>query len=68
MNNVDKFFKNGKLTVNVEYKPIIDNTLICLRNGIWYKFNIDMIEYLKDNTYNVTTYTLLSIDEKMINR
>lgn len=66
MNNVDKFFKNGSLTINVEYKPLINNTIICIRNGIWYKFNIDEIELLDDNTYNITTTTLLSVDGKRI--
>lgn len=66
MNNVDKFFKNGSLTINVEYKPLINSTIICIKNGLWYKFNIDEIELLDDNTYNITTTTLLSVDGRRI--
>jgi hypothetical protein len=66
MNNVDKFFKNGSLTINVEYKPLINSTIICIKNGLWYKFNIDGIELLDDNTYNITTTTLLSVDGRRI--
>jgi hypothetical protein len=66
MNNVDKFFKNGSLTINVEYEPLINSTIICIKNGLWYKFNIDEIEPLDDNTYNITTTTLLSVDGKRI--
>ena len=66
LNNVDKFFKNGSITINVEYKPMINSTIICIRNGLWYKFNIDKIEELEDETYNVTTLTLLSVDGKLI--
>lgn len=66
LNNVDKFFKNGSLTINVEYEPVINSTIICIRNGIWYKFNIDKVEHLKDDTYDVTTTTLLSVDGKLI--
>lgn len=66
LNNVDKFFKNGSLTINVEYEPVINSTIICIRNGMWYKFNIDKIEQLEDETYNVTTMTLLSVDGKLI--
>lgn len=66
MNNVDKFFKNGSLTINVEYKPLINSTIICIKNGLWYKFNIDEIEPLDDNTYNIITTTLLSVDGKRI--
>ena len=66
LNNVDKFFKNGSITINVEYKPMINSTIICIRNGMWYKFNIDKIEQLEDETYNVTTMTLLSVDGKLI--
>ena len=66
MNNVDKFFKNGSITINVNYKPMINSTIICIRNGMWYKFNIDKIEQLEDETYNVTTMTLLSVDGKLI--
>lgn len=66
LNNVDKFFKNGSITINVNYKPMINSTIICIRNGLWYKFNIDKIEELEDETYNVTTLTLLSVDGKLI--
>lgn len=66
LNNVDKFFKNGSITINVNYKPMINSTIICIRNGMWYKFNIDKIEQLEDETYNVTTMTLLSVDGKLI--
>ena len=66
MNNVDKFFKNGSLTINVEYEPLINSTIICIKNGLWYKFNIDEIEPLDDNTYNIITTTLLSVDGKRI--
>lgn len=66
MNNVDKFFKNGSLIINVEYKPLINSTIICIKNGLWYKFNIDEIELLDDNTYNIITTTLLSVDGKRI--
>ena len=66
MNNVDNFFKNGSITVNVNYKPMINSTIICIKNGLWYKFNIDEIEELEDNSYNITTNTLLSVDGKRI--
>lgn len=66
MNNVDMFFKNGSLTINVDYEPVINSPIICIRNGLWYKFNIDKVECLKDNTYDVTTTTLLSVDGKLI--
>ena len=66
MNNVDMFFKNGSLTINVEYEPLINSTIICIKNGLWYKFNIDEIEPLDDNTYNIITTTLLSVDGKRI--
>ena len=66
MNNVDKFFKNGYMVINVDYKPLVNNVIICVKNGLWYKFNIDEVEALENGTFNITTNTLISVDGKFI--
>lgn len=66
MNNIDKFLKNGYMVINVDYQPSINNIIICVKNGLWYKFNIDEIEELENGTFNITTSTLISIDGKFI--
>lgn len=68
MSNVQKFYKNGYLTINVNYKAIEGSPLVCLENGLWYKFTIEQVEELDDNTYNVTTTKLMSIDNKLISK
>ena len=65
MNRVNQFYEEGKMTINVIYKPLENAPIICIKDGKWYKFNIDEIEELEDKTYNVTSHTLLSIDDKM---
>lgn len=65
MNRVNQFYEEGKMTINVNYKPLENAPIIYIKDGKWYKFNIDEIEELEDKTYNVTTHTLLSIDDKM---
>lgn len=66
MNNVDKFFKNGYIIINVSYKPMVNNTIICVKNRLWYKFNIDKIETLENGTFNVISNTLISVDGKFV--
>lgn len=68
MSNVQKFYENGFLTVNVNYKAIEGSPLVCLENGLWYKFKIEKVEELEDNMYSVTTTKLLSIDDKLISK
>lgn len=66
MNKIEKFCKQGYIEVNVNYKPMLDASIICVVNGIWYKFNIDEIEQLEDNTYNIKSKTLKAVDNKLI--
>jgi hypothetical protein len=68
MNNVERFYRDGSLTINVNYKPTLGSPIICLNKGLWYKFQIDKIEKLEDKTYNIITEKLLSIDDKLIDR
>lgn len=68
MNNVERFYRDGSLTINVEYEPRLGSSIICLNKGLWYKFQIDKIEELEDKTYNVITENLLSIDDKLIDK
>lgn len=65
MSNVDRFYKEGKITINVNYIPLENVPIICIQDGKWYKFNIDEIEELDDKTYNITSHTLLGIDNKL---
>lgn len=67
MNNVERFYRDGSLTVNVEYKATVGNPLVCLNNGTWYKFQIEKVEELENHTFNVTTTKLIAIDDKLIN-
>ena len=66
MNNVERFYKDGSLTVNVDYKAIVGNPLICVDKGTWYKFQIEKVEELEDQTYDVTTTKLISVDSHLI--
>lgn len=66
MSNIEKYFRYGFIEFNVTTKPILNNPLICVNNGIWYKFNIDEISQLNDGTYNVRSNTLIGIDDKLV--
>ena len=68
MSNIQKFYENGFLTINVDYEAIEGSPLVCLENGLWYKFKIGKVEELDNNTYNITTTELMSIDDKLITK
>lgn len=66
MSNVDKFYRDGSLTLNVNYEAKPGSPLICLDKGKWYKFQIDRVEKLDDCTFNITSTTLISIDDRIV--
>lgn len=66
MNNVDRFYNDGILKINVNYNAIEGAPIICLNNGLWYKFQIEKVEELEDGTFDIITTKLISIDEELI--
>jgi hypothetical protein len=66
MSKIERFYEDGNLTFNVNFKPIQGSPIICVENGLWYKFQIDEIEELDDNTFNIITSNLIAIDDKII--
>ena len=65
-NNVRDFYKNGKLVIDVNYKTTVGCTVMCVDNGLWYKFKVESVEELEDNNYRITSTSLIGIDEKLI--
>ena len=49
-NYVEKFYRDGSVTINVNYQAIVGSPIICLHNGLWYKFRIDSVEEQEDLT------------------
>lgn len=68
MSYVEKFYRDGFLTINVDYEAIEGSPIICLDHGLWYKFQIEQVEELDDHTFNITTTKLVSIDDKIISK
>lgn len=66
MSYVEKFYREGSITINVDYEAIAGSPIICLDHGLWYKFQIEQVEELDDHTFNITTSKLVSIDDKLI--
>jgi len=66
LNYVEKFYRDGSVTINVGYQAIVGSPIICLHNGLWYKFRIDSVEEQEDLTYNITTQNLIAIKDKII--
>ena len=68
MNHVEEFYRDGKMTINVNYEAVEGSPIICLNHGLWYKFQIEHVEKLEDQTFNITTTKLISIDDKLISK
>jgi hypothetical protein len=64
--NVRNFYENGEFTIDVQYKAIPGCTVMCIENGVWYKFKVDSVEELDNEKYRITTSSLIGIDDKLI--
>ena len=65
--HVRSFYENGKFTIDVDYKTIPGCSILCVENGVWYKFKIDSVEELEEDKYRLTTTSLISVDGKLVN-
>lgn len=66
MSNIERFYKEGYVKLNLERKPFVDCPIMCVNKGIWYTFRVDEINELEDGTFDIISRTLLKIDEKLV--
>lgn len=66
MNKIEKFCKEGYIEFIVNREPKLNFSIMCVNNGLWYKFNIDKVEQMTDNMYKVKSHTLISIDNNPV--
>jgi hypothetical protein len=57
--------KNWELEIKTNHEYLKGQSVIKVKNGLWYKYNIDECESLDDGNYMIYSNTLISVDGKL---
>lgn len=62
MSKVTEFYKYGEVRFNYNHEPIIGRPVLYVKNGTWYKFQVDDVQKLLDGTFDAISRTMVEID------
>jgi hypothetical protein len=57
--------KNWELEIKTNHEYHEGQSVMQVKNGIWYRYNIDKCEELDDGDYMLYSNTLVSVDGKL---
>ena len=57
--------KNWDLEIKTNHEYLKGQSVIKVKNGLWYKYNIDECKSLDDGSYMIYSNTLISVDGEL---
>ena len=57
--------KNWELEIKTNHEYLKGQSVIKVKNGLWYKYNIDECKSLDDGSYMIYSNTLISVDGEL---